>query len=334
VTALVVPFLVAALAAGEVAVAAGTARPPDTASILCLQWENDIFTGRGTDRHYTNGLRLSLLRGDDQVPGWLLSVARALPWFPPGGRVRGSWALGQNLYTPEDISTPELVPDDRPYAAWLYLGAGLVLENGRVLDIMELSLGMVGPTALGEEVQKGIHQFIGSPEPRGWDNQIPDELAVQAIWQRQWRQLHDGQDRGLGVDLMPHVGAALGNVFIHGAAGATVRLGFDLPADYGPPRIQPALPGSEFFLPGRRLSGYLFLGGEARAVLRDIFLDGSTFKDSHAVDRNWLVADIQAGAALQSHGVRLAYTWVLRSEEFRGQDGFDAFGAFTLSVRI
>lgn len=309
-------------------------REPDEASILSLQWENDIFTGRGTDRHYTNGLRVSLLRGDDMVADWVLSVARALPWFPDGGYVRGSWAVGQNLYTPEDIGDPDLILDDRPYAAWLYLGRGLVLENGRMVDIMELSLGMVGPAAQGEPVQKGIHAFIDSPEPRGWSNQIHDELAVQAIWQRKWRRLHDVDDGGLAVDLMPHLGAALGNVFSYGAAGGTVRLGFDLPADYGPPRIQPALPGSEFFVPSSPLSGYLFLGGEARAVLRNMFLDGNTFKASHSVDKDWLVADFQAGAALQSRGVRLAYTYVVRTREFNEQDGYDAFGTFTLSVRL
>jgi hypothetical protein len=197
---------------------------------------------------------------------------------------------------------------------------------------MELSLGVVGPAALGEEVQKAIHGFIDSPEPRGWSNQLGNELAVQAIWQRKWRKIHEGD--GLQADLLPHLGGALGNVFIYGAAGATVRLGFDLPADYGPPRIQPSLPGSEFFVSEKKLSGYLFLGGEARFVLRDMFLDGNTFRSSHSVEKNWLVADFQAGAALISHGVRLAYTYVVRTEEFELQDGYDAFGAFTLSVRL
>jgi hypothetical protein len=309
-------------------------REPDHASILSFQWENDVFSGRGTDRHYTNGLRFSLLRGDDQVPGWLLGLSRALPWFPRGGYVRGSWSLGQNLYTPSDISSPDPIPGDRPYAAWLYLGRGLVLENGRVVDIMELSLGVVGPAALGEPMQKGIHEIIDSPPPRGWEHQLPGEPTVQAIWQRKWRRIHERAERGLGVDLMPHLGGALGNVFVYGAAGGTVRFGVDLPSDYGPPRIQPALPGSEFFVPRRRLSAYLFLGGEGRAVLRNLFLDGSTFHSSPSVDRRWLVADLQAGAALQTAGVRLAYTYVVRTEEFVGQDGVDTFGTFTLSIRL
>ena len=307
-------------------------RAPDDATIWNFQWENDIFTGLGTDKHYTNGMRFSFLRPDDAVPGWLLKGCRAVPWFPEGGRVRPAWSVGQNIYTPEDISTTELVAHDRPYAAWLYLGAGLVVENGRVLDVMEFSLGVVGPAALGEEMQRGIHKVIDSPEPQGWQNQLHDELAVQATWQRKWRRLHTG-DTGFGVDLLPHVGAALGNVFVYGAGGATVRLGWDLPGDYGPPRIQPSLPGSEFFLPRRTLGGYIFLGGEGRLTLHDIFLDGNTFGSSHSVEKDLLVGDIQGGVALIWRGMRLAYTYVVRTREFKTQNGHDAFGAFTVSFR-
>lgn len=324
---------VAATALADAPASPSPYRDRDHASIISVQWENDVLASRGTDRHYTNGLRVSWLRADDRLPGWMLRVARALPWFPDGGLARGSWAVGQNLYTPEDIKTDALVPDDRPYASWLYLGRGLTLENGRILDIVELSLGMVGPAALGEPMHETIHDIIDSPAPRGWDNQLKNEPALQLIWQRKWRRLHDDLARGLSVDVLPHVGGALGNVFIHGSAGGTIRLGLDLPADYGPPRIQPALPGSEFFVPRRRFGGYLFLGGEVRATLRNLFLDGNTFVASHRVDRRLLVADMQAGLAIQGWGMRLAFTYVVRTEEFDAQDGLDAFGVLTLSLR-
>ena len=308
-------------------------RELDDATILNIQWENDAFILDGQDKHYTNGLRFSFLRPDDRVPSWVLKSARAVPWFPKGGRIRPAWSLGQSLYTPEDIKTTELVEDDRPYAAWLYVGAGLVVENGRILDVMEFSLGVVGPAALGEQVQSGIHEIIDSPLPQGWDNQLHNELTVQATWQRKWRQLHVG-DHGFGVDVLPHIGGTLGNVHIYGAGGATVRLGWDLPGDYGPPRIQPALPGSEFFVPRRTFGGYFFVGAEGRVVLRDMFLDGNTFGHSHSVEKNTIVGDMQGGFALVYHGFRLAYTYVVRTKEFKNQNGNDAFGAFTISFRI
>lgn len=65
-----------------------------------------------------------------------------------------------------------------------------------------------------------------------------------------------------------------------------LRLGQRLPLDYGPPRIQPSLPGSGFFVPPQdRFGWYLFAGVEGRAVARNIFLDGNTFRDSRSVDK-------------------------------------------------
>src|SRR5256885_10946822 len=38
------------------------------------------------------------------------------------------------------------------------------------------------------------------------------------------------------------------------------RIGFDLPDDYGPPRIEPGLPGTNFFEPTAAFGWYLFAG--------------------------------------------------------------------------
>lgn len=313
-------------------------REIDPRGCLNLQWENDAFSLGNIDGHYTNGMRVSYLVGEDRIWPWVAKAARALPFYPDGGRLRSSYALGQNLYTPEYIGIPEPIPDDRPYAAWLYLALGLIADNDRILDSVELSLGVVGPAALGEEVQKGIHNLIGSPEPKGWAHQLQNELTLQLIFGRVWRKgplLRDWaplRAMGLEIDFTPHISGALGNVFIYGAGGGSLRLGNDLPADYGPPRIRPSLPGSGFFVPSRSVGWYLFAGIEGRIVARNIFLDGNTFKESLSVDRNLLVGDIQAGLAMTLHSVRLAFTYVLRAQEFATQRAADQFGSWTLSV--
>lgn len=312
----------------------------DSAGIFTFQWENDWFGGQGTDRHYTQGLRLSYLNGEDRVWSRVARAARAVPFLPDGARIRASYALGQNLYTPENIRSTDLVADDRPYAGWLYGAIGVVATNGSILDMLELSVGVVGPAALGEEVQSWIHRVIGSPHPEGWSHQLHNELALLLSYERKWRAKLVYPDPpilrrlGLGADVTPHLGGALGNVFIHASAGATIRLGRDLPADYGPPRIRPSPPGSEFFVPSRRIGGYLFAGVEGRAVARNIFLDGNTLADSHRVDKKPIVGDLQAGAALVVQRVRLGFTYVFRTEEFTLQRGGDRFGALTISVRI
>jgi len=311
--------------------------PADDSGALTFVFENDILGALGTDRHYTQGMRLAYLSGEERLWGWVKSLAHKVPFYPEDGRMRSTWAIGQNLYTPEDIKTAELIVDDRPYAGWLCAAVGLVTDTRRSLDVIEFSVGVVGPAALGEELQSWFHELIDSPDPQGWGNQLHDELTVQMFSERKWRALWEPgwlKAVGLQADVTPHVGGALGNVFIHAAGGGTIRIGSDLPADYGTPRIRPSLPGSEFFVPRRSFSGYFFAGVEGRAVLRNMFLDGNTFGDSHSVEKFPFVGDFQGGFAVVGFDVRAAFTYVVRTREFVLQDGVDRFGAVTLSCRI
>ena len=205
------------------------------------------------------------------------------------------------------------------------------------LDTVEFSVGVVGPAALGEPLQRWVHGIIDSPIPQGWDNQLANELTLQLFYERKWRvPWRPGWLRAIGLetDVTPHAAGALGNVFIQAATGGTLRLGSDLPADYGAPRIRPSVPGSEFFVPRNDVSAYVFAGLELRAVLHNIFLDGNTFEDSHSVEKFPFVGDFQGGVAAVLFGTRFAFTYVLRTREFVQQDGADRFGAITVSFRL
>jgi hypothetical protein len=297
--------------------------------VVSLVVENDLFYN--VDRHYTNGIALLWVPGGDP-PGWALSVARWLPWFPGEGRVHHGYAFGQNMYTPDDITVSHPRRDDRPYAGWLYATVGLGVETGRRLDQFAMTLGVVGPASLAERTQAFVHDVTGSEEPRGWDTQLEDEPGVLVTYQRSWRGVATERLAGLDIDLTPHVGGALGNVYTHASAGLTLRVGRSLALDYGPSRIQPGLPGAGFFVPPERFAWYVFAGVEGRAVARNIFLDGNTFRDSRSVDHEPLVADLQWGIAVTWRGARLSYTHVRRTREFESQDRRDQFGSVSLSL--
>jgi hypothetical protein len=294
--------------------------------------ENDIFAG--SDRHYTHGTRFMYLSRQDNVPDFAHWFARNLPLINPAGRKRIGWSVGQNIYTPDDIGTAALVPDDRPYAGWIYGTMGLVSETRKRLDSVELSLGLIGPASQASGVQEWGHDTFGFREPKGWDNQLNNEPTLNLTMERAWRNQWPFSVAGLGVDITPHVGAALGNVLIHGAGGATLRFGTDLANDFGPPRIRPSLPGSAHFTPRGRTSWYVFAGAEARAVGRNIFLDGNTFTDSHSVDKKHLVGEAQVGFAILFPRFRITYTHVIRTKEFRGQAEGDRFGAISITARF
>jgi hypothetical protein len=112
-------------------------------------------------------------------------------------------------------------------------------------------------------------------------------------------------------------------------------LGFGLPReDFGPPRIRPSVPGSDFFARDPAFNWYLFAGGEGRAVARNIFLDGNTFRDSHSIDKNEFIAEFQSGLAASYGRTRLVFTTVLRSPEVEGDDKWNLFGSLTLGIRF
>jgi lipid A 3-O-deacylase len=116
--------------------------------------------------------------------------------------------------------------------------------------------------------------------------------------------------------------------------GATFRVGYDLPADYGPPRIRPSLPGSDFFIPAENAGGYLFATVGERAVGRNIFLDGNSFRDGPNVDKKHLVSSLQVGVAGTYEQTRISYTQVFMSKEYKTQADNSEFGVLTLSYRF
>ena len=325
-----------ALAAGGAVAQTTTTAPQrvyqDPRAIINVQVENDLVAN--TDRGYTSGIRLSYLTPETTLPNWIDRAASALPFFSREGQKRVGFALGQSIYTPDDISDATPDPDDRPYAGLLYGTIGVISDTGLRVDSLELMLGMIGPASLAEETQKLVHEIIGSQDPKGWKHQLHNEPALMLTYERKWRGMYQFNPYGFGADASPYVGGSLGNVFTQAAAGMMLRIGQDLPADYGPPRIKPSLPGSDFFIPTRDFGWYLFAGIEARAVLWNVFLDGNTFRDSPSVDKNWLVGDFQFGLAATFAGIRLAYTHVFRTKEFHGQDGIGEFGALTVSFRF
>lgn len=313
--------------------------------VWVFQLENDYFTYlTNTDRHYTNGVRLSRISEPGTVPRWLGALA-AIPsnFGPSGAPTSQRWAvsLGHTIFTPDDTDAVELIPDDRPYAGWAYLGFSVYSEyeaaqgKGRQ-DVFSIEAGIVGPSALGEQVQNTYHNLINTDLSRGWDNQLEDEPGLKLGFARKWRTArwditYDGH---YAVDMIPHIAVSLGNVRTDAAVGGLVRLGDDLKDDFGPPRIRPGLPGSESFGRGAPLDWYVFAGGELRAVARDIFLDGNTWKDSHSVDKEPLVLDMQVGFAVLFRDIRLTYTHIFVSPEFKQQSAWDQYGAITLSLQF
>ncbi len=323
-------FLLASSAAlADEDTTADTSHEGGTLSIL---FENDIFYH--TDRDYTNGVLLGWTSAPDASWDFATNTARLLPFFQQEGVTRTSYTLGQNIYTPSNLKLFPPDPTDRPYAGFLYFGLGVADETDSQLDQAQLQIGMVGPASLAEESQKFVHRIIHDTIPAGWSFQLHNEPAFVLIDEKSWRAIASGRLLGFSFDIDPHVGAAVGTVYDFVNAGAMARFGLNLPDDYGPLRIEPALPGTDFFEPTGAIGAYLFAGVDGRAIARNIFLDGNTWQNSPHVSKIPYVGDLQLGAALTFRAFRLSFTHVIRTKEFTTQHKADQFGAINLSVRF
>ncbi len=308
---------------------------PERIAYWSVHAENDLW-GDGKDRHYTHGTKLSVAPAGDP-PRWLRRLGNYVPFFAPGHDAGVEFSIGQNIFTPADIEDPNLIEDDRPYAGWLYASASLlgVLDEDparRVSNVLEITVGVVGPSSGADEVQRRWHKIIDTRTPRGWDHQLNDELGLVLTYTRIWEHFGRIGAQGPEFSFAPHAVGALGNVYTYAGAGAMLRMGFNLRSDLGPPAISPSFPGSAYFRTRSSWSGYLFAGVEGRLMARNIFLDGNTFKDSHSVERRIGVGDLQVGAVVRYHNVRIAFSNVFRSKEFDGQQDSTEYGAINLTV--
>lgn len=301
-----------------------------------IQLENDFFSQSG-DRYYTHGTELSrTLMGHREQ--WLEDLASFLWVFDTDGEFNGvNYRLGQKIFTPDNTEATSLVVDDRPYAGYLYLSAAMLSSVSRdnnidIGNLIEFTLGIVGPSAQAEETQTGFHNLVGIASPKGWDNQLNDELAIGISYSRFWRKVNPVGSFDYGMT--PHINLALGNVYTYAAAGVMFRFGTHLDGDLAPPNIRPGFPGLSLFRSRNQNRWYFFAGIEGRAVARNIFLDGNSFTDSHSVDKELLVGDLQYGIVYQAGSLRFSISNMIRTKEYKTQKDETNFGAINISYAL
>jgi len=162
-------------------------------SFISLQLENDLW-GSNDDRFYTHGSKFSWAT-NEPAPEFLTRLTELLPFYKKGPIERHGFEIGQAIFTPEDIEATALIEDDRPYASWLYLNTGIghvYRDRGDRdrLNMLLLTIGIVGPSSLGEETQEAVHSVFDNTDPQGWDNQLEDELGLNFTFLNKSRRIY------------------------------------------------------------------------------------------------------------------------------------------------
>ncbi|WP_374080372.1 lipid A deacylase LpxR family protein [Bdellovibrio bacteriovorus] len=303
--------------------------------------ENDTrrLGGPNSDQGYSNGIRFSYVYAEDNIPQWippLTGWSEKLSEEFEKSTTNFGISLAQQIYTPGKTGIAELIPDDRPYAAWLYLGLTANFKTPTHSHTLELDLGVVGPEAMGENVQNGYHDLIDIPRAKGWKHQLSTEPTVQMSYFQRVR-FYEVEDAAGGrvFDFIPYGGASLGNVLIAGHVGAVTRVGYRLPEDFGPSRLSSADGDAIVDFGGKRKNipwrAYGFAGIRGNAIARNIFLDGNSFRDSHHVKKYPFTFETELGYAVQISHWSYSWRFVTISPEFEERSEFNSYASISLS---
>lgn len=302
---------------------------------LSIRFENDIFGN--TDQFYTNGCAISVARAGRPVTPFrqfwgLLQVYRIFH-----GLESYTFEIGQVIATPSDILRSPPDPKDRPYAGILYFSTGLQFQTTRRMDVVKIISGVLGPGALAKQTQRAIHGLFDSDVPEGWDFQLENEPVLNLVYERRYRIPIFSSTRGFGSDLIAVGGGMLGNILIQAEGGVSLRIGYKLPGDFGHSLIRGAgiiPPTCQCCMKSRqdtpRFGVHLYGGTNGNLVARNITLDGNSFHEGPSVDREPFFGGLEFGAAIVLRRVKIAFTYVIWSQEFVGQPEPSRFGAIFL----
>jgi lipid A 3-O-deacylase len=296
------------------------AKPPlDKNYDISFTFEDDYpgISFWGNDRSYTAGWRLSYNSATPKLPSWSRPF---LGWFDkPTSEYNYGFALGQQIYTPEDVSTGALITNDEPYAGYLFVGTSVQLRNENVLHSLELDVGIVGPPSLAGPTQISFHQIFGFEPVLGWANQLHTEPTLTLFYQEKIRlfQIQAEGDNNTLMDFVPFFEGAVGNLYIYGGLGAQLRMGYHISDDFGLTVLTP-VGVDPYVVAGTRhfFEIYVFASAEGRGMVRNLFLDGNTFEASNHIQKLPFVRDFDFGLLMRIGSFRCSWRQIGRGEEY------------------
>ena len=235
------------------------------------------------DRDYTMGMAAEFFWGEKKgLYPFDGMVKTAGEWLgiKESDNIIYSFMLGTLAFTPDDLSDPNPIYNDRPYSSLIYLSNKRVRSDGRKAVAAEILLGVIGSKIPGE-VQSGFHSWYrdwkhldeteNPVDPKGWRHQISDGGELTFRLRLTKSELHKKLSIPGIFDIATTLGLSLGfqsnaNVGFTMRAGNLISPIWSLPYD-------PVNRGN--FVPSKAQDEwYLWSAFNARFVAYDALLQG------------------------------------------------------------
>jgi len=300
---------------------------------LRISVNNDFFNFRasGTDRYFTNGVRLDYYysgkKPKRKFPDNLLPA-----YQDERADNSYSWGLAQFMFTPSDISIPEIQYNDRPYAGALYAIHSLQsIKPGRKEKLeTEIYLGVLGPMSLAGETQKWIHKKLNYTIPQGWSHQIPNDLILNYNISVEKQLINPSP----AFSVSGTVESFSGTLYNAAGVGFTIKAGrmndaFD---------IQPLSSN----VPKKKTRVFIFIRPTGRIVLSNAILEGGLISkitnnrkgytiEKDQIERLTLLYD--TGLVIGTDKFSFMISQQLRTAEFKGQQNHEV-GHLVVQFRL
>lgn len=278
--------------------------------------DNDAYLMIKQDQYYTNGIHFFIRKAADS------------------SRISERWrnktwtvSLGQKIFNAYKGDIHNIREIDRPITGYLFAAAKMNWYTEReAVFSLGVELATIGPSALGEKVQRRFHDTFGFYTVNGWDYQLRNALGLD---------LQGGYSRlitrpGKSFDITFHASTSIGlnNSFL--SAGPGFRLGrlnslFESVSTGS--RLQSA--GRE---PEREI--FLFYSPQLKWTAYNSTIQGGMLVDDKGPVtfeiEPWVFGNV-AGIQYASRKIALNYSYFFNTREVKSTAGFQQFGSLSVS---
>jgi lipid A 3-O-deacylase len=211
------------------------------------------------------------------------------------------------------------------FAGWLYGGIFAQRAADNQMEHLELNLGVIGPAAGGGPTQQLVHRLIHVGQPKGWEDELPDEFEADLTWLRRQRVYDQLLKLTDNFDAHWEYGATVGTLHRNAEAGIVFRYGINLPNDFGPGRLEAPASGC-IEKPAEKQSMFLFTRLGGKLVQYNRFLSG--------LDPEPVVGQFQLGGVYRYKSFEISFSQTFFTREYVRQPSTDSIGAINITWRF